>query len=137
MFCNNTWHFDRKTLDPIIKNMTEFWPDYEIRYLNAQDYIASKTCILQYCIGDSDPQDARFFGPPGSQSDKRPQNQGFSQYFCLVMERSKYGAGSVQTIIGTDLDPGGPKNLRIRIRSGTLLLSLRKNPISEKYIFLR
>jgi hypothetical protein len=36
VFCNNTWHFDRDALEPIIKNMTEFWPDYEIRYLHTK-----------------------------------------------------------------------------------------------------
>jgi hypothetical protein len=39
------------------------------------------------------------------------RNQGFSYYFCLMME----GAGSVFVTTDPDADPGGPKNIRVRI----------------------
>jgi len=30
-FCNSTWKFDPKVLDPIMEEMMEFWPDVEMR----------------------------------------------------------------------------------------------------------
>jgi hypothetical protein len=46
------------------------------------------------------------------------RNQGFSYYFCLIMEGSWaiFGAGSVLVTDGSGYGSGRPKNVRIRIR---------------------
>jgi hypothetical protein len=49
------------------------------------------------------------------------RNQGFSSLFCLLMEGSEAGSGSVQII--TDPDPGGPKTYGSS-GSGTLQVGL-------------
>lgn len=31
VFCNASWHFNREAVKPIMDNLTQYWPDYEIR----------------------------------------------------------------------------------------------------------
>ncbi len=45
------------------------------------------------------------------------RNQGLSYYFCLIMEGSGNGAGSVLVTNGSVCGSGRPKNIRIRVHS--------------------
>jgi hypothetical protein len=40
---------------------------------------------------------------------KKLRNQGFSYFFCLMLEGSRSGSRSGSVSIMTDTDPGGPK----------------------------
>jgi hypothetical protein len=66
------------------------------------------------------------------------RNQGFSNYFCLVIEGSGSGAGfgSKPLTNGSDPDPGGPKTYgsngsRSGLGSATLL---SRNSLRRKYM---
>ncbi len=47
------------------------------------------------------------------------RNQGFSYYFCLMMEESGAGSGSVLVTNGYGCGYGRPKNIRIRTGCGS------------------
>ncbi len=50
------------------------------------------------------------------------RNQGFTYYFCLMLEGSGFGAGSVPRINGSGSGSRRPKNIRIRNTSEFLTI---------------
>jgi hypothetical protein len=67
-------------------------------------------------------------------SQKKPQNsrnQGFSYYFCMMIEGSgsRAGSGSIPLTSGSGSGSRRPKNIRIRIRMWIRTLLIREIPI--------